>query len=295
MNIFDATLKLKDFFYNGNQQLIKINGKVEMSGFSPLPILFYSGKKIEDYDKCTQVIKSGNFLYDPKVKSIHRNIKDKFQKIIPYEELTPQVVDTKEYWNFLHENFQYCDVCSYFRATDLDTYFAIKGPHYDSIIREYGIDIFKNKKILEIGPGYGYLPKILKEMNIPHQYYCADIVRRFDHDNFIDVSGYTLSNITEKFDVIIMVDVIQHLGSDIFKTYTKEIKDMLNWDGKLIIDTCMRETEDFYGRFFGQTYFTLGHENMRKYMTSELNFIQNFKYSTVNNQIISIIFEYTKI
>jgi hypothetical protein len=49
MNIFDATLKLKDFFHKGNQQLVNINGKIEMSGFSPYPLLLYFGKikKIE--------------------------------------------------------------------------------------------------------------------------------------------------------------------------------------------------------------------------------------------------------
>jgi hypothetical protein len=244
---------------------------------------------LKDYDKCTNTFE-GNYLFDPDVKNTHRIIKD--VRWINFDELSPQSVNTKEYWNFIHENFPFCDVCSYYRATDLQSYFAIKGPHYDSVIKELGLECFKNKKILEIGPGYGYLPKTLTENHIPHTYYCADIVHRFDHDNFIDVSGYTLSPITGKFDLIIMQDVIQHLGSDIFKTYTREIKGMLNDGGKLIIETALNSYDDLNGHFFGQTYYNLGYSNIQKHM-NELGFVQDFKYLILNDKKIAIILKYT--
>ena len=128
------------------------------------------------------------------------------------------------------------------------------------------MDSFKNKKILEIGPGYGYLPKVLKENHIPHQYYCADIVKRFNNDNFIEVSGYNLNTITEKFDLIIMVDVIQHLGKRIFQTYASEIKSLLNDDGKFIIGTEGHRIHDHYWQFFGQTYDMMGMQNIQRRM-----------------------------
>ena len=301
MNIFDATLKLKDFFYKGNQQMIEINGKVEVSGFSLLPLLTYFGKvkNIDDYEKHTKIIGEGTFLYDKDIRFVRRDLhgpKYKWKKnMFLSEELTSKGVDTKEYWNFLHKNFQYCDVCSYYKVTNLESYFAVKGVSYDSIIKSLGVETFRDKKILEIGPGYGYLHKTLKDNNIPHQYYCADIVHRFDHDNFIDVNGYTLSSITDKFDLIIMQDVIQHLDADIFKTYTTEIKDMLNYGGKFIIGTEMKHKEDFCGHFFGQTYHSLGLDNIQKHLVENLGLSFGWKYLVLNDQNYGLILQYTKI
>jgi SAM-dependent methyltransferase len=280
MNIYDATLKLKDYRYKDNPQLVKINGKIEMSGFSLLPILTYSNriKKIMDYDRYTDN-RVGNFLFDPDIKINHKKLKERYDKsdFILFDNLTPDRIDTKEYWNFLHKNFQYCDVCSYFSVTNLDAYFVVKGRLYNYLIDVIGIENFRNKKILEIGPGYGYLPKFLKENNIPHEYYCADIVKRFDHDNFIDVSGYSLSNITDKFDVVLMQDVIQHLGSTTFKQYTKEIKELLTDDGVLYIGSSVDKSDDIGGIFFGQTYNTMGLDNMKKHMVDDLNFVYDIK------------------
>jgi len=301
MDIFDSTLKLKDYLYKGNQQLVQINGEIETSGFSLLPLLTYFGKisKIEDYDKHTHVVHRGHYLFDPDIEAVRRNFKSKQgkwkRKMFTSDELTSKCVDTKEYWNFLHKNFQYCDVCSYYRVTNLESYFDVKGKHYDSIIKSMGgFQYFKGLKILEIGPGYGYLPKILKENNIRCDYYCADIVHRFDHDNFIDVNGYTLSPIIDTFDVIIMQDVIQHLNSDIFETYTTEIKNMLVEGGKLIIGTELREKEDFVGHFFGQTYHRWGLNNIQKHLVEKLGFLFDWKYLVMNNQNIGLILEYTK-
>lgn len=301
MNIFDATLKLKDHLYKGNQQLIEINGNVEVSGFSLLPLLTYFGKmkNIKDYEKYTRVFKKEKtFLFDD-FKHVRRDLnphnkKTKWAKNMFYsDELTPTNVNTKDYWNFLHKNFPFCDVCSYFKVTDLESYFEIKGKHYDALIKGLGVNTFKNKKILEIGPGYGYLPKTLKENNIPHQYYCADIVHRFDNDNFIDINGYTLSTINDKFDLIIMYDVIQHLGSEIFLTYTTEIKKMLNDNGDLIISGNLH-MDDFVGHFFGQTYHSLGYNNIQKHMTEKLNFSSDWKYLSVDDKNIGVILKYWK-
>lgn len=142
MNIFDATLKLKDHLYKGNQQLIEINGNVEVSGFSYLPLLTYFGKvkTIKDYEKYTRVFKKeSTFLFD-NFKHVRRDLnpsnkKTKWAHNMFYsDELTSANVDTKDYWNFLHENFKFCDVCSYYKVTDLKSYFEIKGKHYDGLI-----------------------------------------------------------------------------------------------------------------------------------------------------------------
>ena len=270
MNIFDATLKLKDHQYNGNPQLIKIDG-LERSAFSPLPFLYYSDKikKIEDYTKKTKEHYKMNFLFDSNFIISTRILKN--QKILSknFENLNPNNGNTKKYWNFLHENFPFCDVASYFNVVDLESYFNLKGRHYNELINKLGIDFFRNKKILEIGPGYGYLPLYLKENSITHQYYCADLVKRFDHDNFIEVDGYHL-DINDKFDIILMSDVIQHLGSSILKNYIREIKSMLNDNGSFIIVTEANE-DDYIMAFFGQLYNNMGIREINSYMVN-LNF-----------------------
>ena len=277
MNIFDATEKLKDYTFSDNPQLVNVIGEdVELSGFCPLPILLFHDKinDIDDYLDLTTHNQSGNYLFDSEIMQIRRILKTKKEYFT--DKLTPKVVNTKEYWQFLHETFPFCDVCSYYRTTNLESYFEIKGQHYDSIIEQMGIDFFKDKKILEIGPGYGYLPKILKELNVKHQYYCADIVQRFDHDNFIDVNGYTLSNITDKFDIILVQDVIQHLGIDIFKNYTTEMRDMLTDDGVIIIGTEMVKKDNHSWFFFGQLINMFGTNTMFEHM-KKLKYDVNLK------------------
>lgn len=291
MDIFESTLRLKKYLHKGNQQLIKINGNLEISGFSPLPILTYYDKikSIRDYEKLTDKHKQ-NFVFDKDFIHVHRTLKESVVDIVFDDELTPKNVNTKTYWQFLHDNFPFCDVCSYFNVNTLDGYFHLKGKHYDVYFEQFGEDYFRDKKILEIGPGYGYLPKVLKEKGIPHEYYCADIVRRFDHDNFIDVDGYTLENINDKFDIILMEDVIQHLGIEIFKTYTKQIKNMLNWNGHLLIGTEMRRNENYSWYFFGQVNQMIGLNNFLDYMRGDLKMEMGWKPVVLNGLTTGTIF-----
>jgi 2-polyprenyl-3-methyl-5-hydroxy-6-metoxy-1,4-benzoquinol methylase len=291
MDIFEATLNLKKYTYKGNNQLININDKIEISGFSALPFLCYYNKlnDINDYDNLTTSYKL-NYIFDKDVFHYRRILNN--HEFININELSANNINTKEYWNFLHEEFQYCDVSSYYKVNDLNTYFAVKGPHYDGIINSVGVKSFKNKKILEIGPGYGYLNKTLTEQSIPHKYYCADIVKRFSHDNFIDINGYDLNNITEKFDLVIMQDVIGHLGQKILKQYLKNIKLLLNDNGKLYIVTEMTETRDHASLFFGQTYHNLGYNNLENYL-NEIGFNVNYNSFSITEQHKAYILEIT--
>ena len=251
MDIFESTIKLKKHFYKGNPQLVKINGNIERTPFSPLPFLYYFDeiKNLRQYKNKTTKPTRVPFLFNPDMIISSIGVKNISVNPNRFSELTPNNVNTKEYWNFLHENFPFCDVCSYYNVNDINSYFNVKGRHYDGMISQITLDKFRGKKILEIGPGYGYLPKVLKENGVKCQYFCADIVERFNHDNFIDIDGYTLSNINEKFDIVFMYDVIQHLGSEIFKTYSKQILNMLTDDGLFIIGSELRTFDDHIGSF----------------------------------------------
>lgn len=263
MNIFDATLKIKDYVYNGNNSLLKMDDEIELSK-SGISFMYSNDmiKNVKDYHKKTVLrgICGGAHQLDNEVLTCVRTINQDLLKPKYFKNNVPEKINTKEYWNFLNTEFKICDVMSYPIFPNLENYFGVKGILYNNIIRKCGgLKIFENKKILEIGPGYGYLPKILKENNIKHNYYCADIVQRFDHNNFIDLNGYNLSPfITEKFDMIVMFDVFQHLSIDIIETYFKDFNNLLNDDGEIITTTpilSLGGVDKFiYGMFFAQTY-----------------------------------------
>ena len=279
MDIFEATLELKKYKYDNNNQLININDKIELSGFSPLPVLCYYNKikDIKDYEDFT-ISQKHNYIFEPDIFHYRRKLKE--IDFIDINELSPDMVNTKEYWNFLHKEFQYCDVSSYYKVNDLNSYFAVKGAHYDGFIKKIGIEKFKHKKILEIGAGYGYLNKTLTEHNMNYTYFYADIVKRFEHNNFIDINGYDLNNITDKFDIIIMCDVIQHLGTNILKQYLNNIKSLLSDSGKLYIITEMRSLENFNFFFFGQSYENLGYEKLDEYLC-DIGFDVKYEYYSI--------------
>jgi len=277
MNIFDATLKIKKFKYK-DLSFLRLNNEMMLS--SSLLSLLYSRKKINnlnDFFNKTKFIgltKGIHNLENEKIVSI-RYLNDNILNLNDFIENSPNEINTKEYWNFLHKEFKYCDVMTYPIEANLKNYFATKQPLYESIINKFDnkLKFFENKKILEIGPGYGILPKLLKENNIKSDYYCADIVKRFKHKNFIDIDGYSLLKyINQNFDIIFMSDVFQHLGIDIINTYFTEFKKLLNIDGSLIFTTPTLSKNDLLNTaFFAQTYI-LPSENLFHKLLNSLNF-----------------------
>ena len=283
MDIFDATAKIKEFVPDGNHSLLKIGDELELSSGS-LSMLFSLGEvnEITEYHKKTKFVGLRKGIWDLPGQTLvavrHLDIPDfNWNKML---ENSPDAVNTKEYWNFLHEEFQYCDVMSYPIFPNLNNYFATKGPLYDIKIDLLPgrLNFFKNKKVLEVGGGYGYLPYLLKENKIKHKYYHADIVKRFDCNNFIDLDGYNLTNsISEKFDVIVMFDVFQHLGFMTTKRYFEQFVDLLNDNGHLIISTpILNKTERLLGGFFAQSYVNLSENDVIQILNDN-----NFSFSKV--------------
>ena len=297
MNVFDATLKIKDYIYNDIHAFLNIDGELEHS-FSNLPFLFSRNKikNIKDYIKITEYLGKGGGIHKlpDELKISARRINSDILTNKDYERNTPDNVNTKEYWNFLHKEFQFCDVMSYPIYPNLENYFKVKGSLYDSKIEllDNGLNFFKDKKILEVGAGYGYLPKILKENSINHTYYYADIVKRFDHDNFIDIDGYFLAEyINEKFDVIVMFDVFQHLGINTIETYFEDFKKLLKTDGVIVIDTPTLYNNEICTHFFAQSYSLPSIEHFQRILKNnyfEYEYQENYckKYKVADFYII---------
>lgn len=123
MDIFEATLKTKKFIYDNNPQLIKVDDDVEISGFSWLTFLNYLEIPISEYKNMVDKVKQYH-LFDPEVYYTATFLKDSNLIYENYQKLTANSVNTKDYWNFIHENFPFCDVASYYKVTDLATYFV---------------------------------------------------------------------------------------------------------------------------------------------------------------------------
>lgn len=98
----------------------------------------------------------------------------------------------------------------------------------------------KSGAILEIGPGFGLLSSLLLKKGK----YTLDVVEPYLTPECLKSSKYTLnkSNLDQylrvnkkKFDIIIMMDVIEHL-EDPFESLDK-LRDLLNENGILVIQT----------------------------------------------------------
>ena len=160
MNLIESTLKIKDFIYENNNSLIKVRDDIELSS-SNISILYSHGEieTIDDYYTKTKFVGFSKGIHNlPEEFITTRRCLDvgKFD-INKLLKNTPDEVDTKEYWNFLHKEFQYCDVMTYPIFPNLTNYFGTKGPLYDVKIDllPKKLEFFKRKKILEIGGGYG--------------------------------------------------------------------------------------------------------------------------------------------
>ena len=73
---------------------------------------------------------------------------DDYVNLEDFENNLPEKINTKEYWNFLHKEFQFCDVMTYPIEANIKNYFRTKLPHYVILIEklEGKYDFFKNKK-----------------------------------------------------------------------------------------------------------------------------------------------------
>jgi len=98
--------------------------------------------------------------------------------------------------------------------------------------REVIIEIIKNNdKVLEVGAHKRSLEKEFKDYGCQVTYKSMDIDRSLFHDY------YSLDEIKEKFDVIICLEVIEHMPAEAGVEMLTKIHKLLKPDGKFIIST----------------------------------------------------------
>ncbi|MEH2039472.1 class I SAM-dependent methyltransferase [Nostoc sp.] len=101
---------------------------------------------------------------------------------------------------------------------------------------------FNNAKVLEIGCGTGYYTQMLFDLGVKN-YLGVDITdvlfpelqQKFANFQF-QKKDITTDDISGKFDLIVMIDVIQHIVTDAkFKSAMNQIKSSLSDDGVFIL------------------------------------------------------------
>lgn len=146
--------------------------------------------------------------------------------------------NTKEFWDYLHSEWRFCDVMTHPNGHSLNAYRNIKGAGYRSFINNHiNAKLLNGKKILEIGPGYGLFPEFLEEASVKSKYYCLDVVKRFEHDNFVLGNGMEFPDcINEKFDLVFLLDAYSHIPYESMENYVRAVLSMLSDDGVVMFN-----------------------------------------------------------
>jgi len=132
----------------------------------------------------------------------------------------------ERYYEFTHFRNLYplpnkvLKVCD--EMTDNDTYPIIKN-----IVAKY-----KNPAILDMGAGHRKLKCLIESLDVGYDYKSVDKATNFEHDyqNINDIKE-------KKFDIIFMMEVIEHLTLTESLLYLTKIFDLLNKNGTFIVST----------------------------------------------------------
>ncbi len=151
-------------------------------------------------------------------------------------------ISEKLYDLFLDDKRQYS--CAYFKNEN-DSLDKAQTNKIDHIIKK--LNIKPNQRILDIGSGWGSLAiDIAKKTNASvtgitlskNQFdYSNKKVKEMNLDNQIDFKLIDYRELNEKFDRIVSVGMFEHVGRKFYKTYFKQVSNLLKDDGISLIHT----------------------------------------------------------
>ena len=143
---------------------------------------------------------------------------------------------------FLDPKRQYS--CGYFKDSNdnLETAQINKINH---IIKK--LNLKPNQKVLDIGSGWGHLAiEIAKQSKCEvtgitlseNQYkYANEKTKEYNLENQVKFKLCDYRNLKEKFDRIVSVGMFEHVGRKFYKTFFKQVNNLLNDDGLALIHT----------------------------------------------------------
>ena len=143
---------------------------------------------------------------------------------------------------FLDSKKQYS--CGYFKNDD-DTLETAQQNKIDHIIKK--LNIKSNQKVLDIGSGWGHLAiEIAKQSKCEvtgitlseNQYRYANAkAKEYNLQNQVQFKLCDYRNLKEKFDRVVSVGMFEHVGRKFYKTFFKQVDNLLKDNGLALIHT----------------------------------------------------------
>ena len=151
-------------------------------------------------------------------------------------------ISEKLYDLFLDENRQYS--CAYFKNDD-DTLEDAQQNKMNHIIKK--LHLKPNLKVLDIGSGWGTLAiEIAKQtkcevlgitLSENQLEYSKKKAKELNLENQVRFKLVDYRQLNEKFDRVVSVGMLEHVGKKFYNTYFKSVSNFLNDDGVALIHT----------------------------------------------------------
>jgi hypothetical protein len=175
--------------------------------------------------------------------NIVRQDDNSFLRVINDEYLkthNPDVVNINEYWKNLYNIFPHGTITSNPNVKNIEeaknvilNLFFKHFNFHEILNEEYTKNI--NLKMLEIGAGYGNLKDFLQKNYNINNYYAIDTCKMFEYDKLFLTDGKNIpSEIPNPLDLIVSLNVFQHLSTAQKISYFKQIELILTENGKFI-------------------------------------------------------------
>ena len=143
---------------------------------------------------------------------------------------------------FLDPKRQYS--CAYFKNEN-ESLETAQNNKIDHLIKK--LNLKPNQKVLDIGSGWGSLAiEIAKKTKCEvtgitlseNQYkYSLNKVKENNLENQVQFKLVDYRNLIEKFDRIVSVGMFEHVGRKFYKTFFRQVNNLLNHDGLALIHT----------------------------------------------------------
>ena len=143
---------------------------------------------------------------------------------------------------FLDPKRQYS--CAYFKSEN-ESLETAQNNKIDHLIKK--LNLKPNQKVLDIGSGWGSLAiEIAKKTKCEvtgitlseNQYkYSLNKVKENNLENQVQFKLADYRNLREKFDRIVSVGMFEHVGRKFYKTFYRQVNNLLNHDGLALIHT----------------------------------------------------------
>ena len=143
---------------------------------------------------------------------------------------------------FLDPKRQYS--CAYFKSEN-ESLETAQNNKIDHLIKK--LNLKPNQKVLDIGSGWGSLAiEIAKKTKCEvtgitlseNQYkYSLNKVKENNLENQVQFKLSDYRNLREKFDRIVSVGMFEHVGRKFYKTFFRQVNNLLNHDGLALIHT----------------------------------------------------------